>query len=160
MYQKTWSGDWHARILERVRRLGFDTVTQYAADRVGISLVNLAKELGSDDVAGIQVMHMLLEEAIRTNTVPRLLRDLLIRELRQALPQGWEYPLSDESRSKVARALGRWEIELKDHLNDEPTFMAGQDLMNAELPMGWLPAGPDDPVIVAFVDRCRGRMPS
>jgi hypothetical protein len=160
MYQKTWTEDWHTRILERVHRLGFDSVTQYAADRVGVSLVDLARELGSDDVAGIQVMHMLLEEAIRTNTVSRLLRDLLVRELRQALPQGWESPLDDTFRSKLARALGRWEIELKHYLHDEPTFIAGQALMDAELPTGWLPAGPDDPIIVAFVDRCLGRTPS
>jgi hypothetical protein len=160
MYQKTWSGDWHARILERVRWLGFDTVTQYAAARAGSTLVDLASELGSDDVAGIQVMHMLIEEAIRTNTVPRLLRDLLTRELRQALPQGWESPLSEISRSKVARALGRWEIELKDHLDDELTFKAGQDLLAAELPDGWRPSGPDDPIIVTFVDRCLGRASS
>ena len=160
MYQKTWSGDWHARILERVYRLGFDTVTQYAADRVGVSLIDLASELGSDDVAGIQVMRMLLEEAIRINTVPRLLRDLLVRELRQALPQGWEYPLSETSRSKVARALGRWKLELKEYLDKDVTFAAGQDLLNAELPAGWVPEDPDDPVIIAFVERCLGRVPS
>ena len=160
MYQKTWAGDWHARVLERVQRLGFTTVTQYAADRIGVPLVDLAKELGSDDIAGIQVMYLLLEEAIRTNTIPCALRDLLVRELRAALPTGWKHPLDDESRAEVAFALGRWEIEIKDHLDDESTFAAGQDLLNAELPDGWLPEGPNDPVIVAFVDRCLGRAPS
>jgi hypothetical protein len=32
--------------------------------------------------------------------------------------------------------------------------------MDAEFPTGWLPEGPDDPVIVAFVDRCLGQAPS
>ncbi|HWO24245.1 MAG TPA: hypothetical protein VNO30_36125 [Kofleriaceae bacterium] len=130
------------------------------ADRVGVYLVELAKELGSDDVAGIQVKYMLLEEAIRTNTVPRLLRDLLVRELRHGIPEGWQYPPDDASRSRVARTIGRWEIDLKDHLDEDATLVASQDLMEAELPVGWLPDGPDDPIIVAFVDRCRGRMPS
>jgi hypothetical protein len=160
MYQRTWSGDWHARVLERVQRLGFDTVTQYAAARVGVSLVDLAKELGSDDVAGIQVRHMLLEEAIRTHTVPRTLRDLLVRELRQGLPEGWKFPLDDSARSQVARTLGRWKLELKEHLDADATFAAGQDLMQAELTTGWLPEGPDDPIIIAFVDRCLGCVPS
>lgn len=160
MYEKTWSGDWHARVIERVQRLGFNTVTQYAAERVGISLIDLANELGSDDVAGIQVMHVLLEEAIRTRTIPHLLRDLFVRELRQCLPQGWKYPLDDASRSEVAGALANWETELQEHLNEERVFQAGQDLLDAELPAGWLPEGPDDPVIVAFVDRCLGRAPS
>jgi hypothetical protein len=157
MYQKSWSGDWHARVLERVRRLGFSTVTQYAADRVGIWLVDLAKELGSDDVAGVQVMWVLVEEAIRTNTVPWVLRDLFVRWLREDLPHGWKHPLDDESRSSVAGALAGWETELQDHLDEERVFKAGQELLNAELPAGWLPEGPDDPIIIAFVDRCLGR---
>jgi hypothetical protein len=160
MYQKVWSGDWHARVLERVQRLGFNTVTQFATARAQVSLVDLAKELGSDDIAGIQVMDMLLEEASRTNTVPRALRDLLVRQLHASLPEGWKYPLDDSSRAEVIFALGHWEIELRDYLVKELTFKAGQDLLNAELPTGWLPEGPDDPVIVTFVDRCLGRAPS
>jgi hypothetical protein len=160
MFEKTWSGDWHARTLERVQQRGFATVTQYAAGRIGVPLVELAEELGSDDVAADQLVCLLIEEAIRTKTVPRMLRDLFVRELREALPRGWRYPLHDEARSEVARALARWETELEDHLDKPATFTAGQDLMNAELPTGWLPAGPDDPVIIAFVDRCLGRVPS
>ncbi len=159
-YEKTWSGDWHSRILERVRQRGFDTVTAYANDRVGVSLDVLADELGPEDIAGAQLQCLLLEEATRSNTVPRLLRDLFVRELRDRLPQGWNYPLDDRSRYEVAAALAHWGTELKDHLDDERTFAAGQDLLDAELPLGWLPDGPDDPVIVGFVDRCRGRAPS
>lgn len=159
-YAKIWSGDWHGRILERVQRRGFATVTQYASNRPGVTLLALADELGPDDVAAAQVRSLLVEEAIRTHSIPRVLRDLLVRELHDALPQGWEYPLDDKSRSQVARALARWETEFEDHLNHEPTFKAGQNLLNAELPTGWLPEDPDDPVIIAFVDRCLGRVPS
>lgn len=159
-YAKTWSGDWHGRILERVQQRGFSTVTQYAIDRPGVSLLVLATELGSDDVAAAQIRTLLVDEAIRTHTVPRVLRDLLTRELHDALPHGWRYPLDYESRSQVARALARWKTELEDHIDHELTFKAGQDLMNAEFPTGWLPEGPEDPIIVAFVDRCLGRAPS
>ena len=159
-FARIWSGDWHGRILERVRQRGFETVTQYASERAGVSLLLLADELGSDDVAAAQIRAVLVDEAIRTNTIPRALRDLLVRELRQALPEGWRYPLDDESRSEVAGALVDWEVELKDHLDHESTFTAGQDFMSAELPAGWLPEGPDDPVILALVDRCLGRQPS
>jgi hypothetical protein len=164
-YEKIWSGDWHGRILERVRQHGFETVTQYVSSRPGVSLLVLADELGSDDIAAVQIESLLVEEAARTRTVPHLIRDLLVRELHYALPYGWKYPLDDDSRSRVARALARWETDLQiEHrlkcFDDEMTFQAGQDLMNAELPTGWLPEGPDDPVIVAFVDRCLGRAPS
>ncbi|SRR6266540_2070137 len=159
-FERTWSGDWHRRILERVRQQGFNTVTEYANHRAGVSLLALADELGPEDIAGAQLQSVMLEEATRSNTVPRLLRDLLVRQLRYRLPQGWKRPLDEGARYEVAAALAHWETELKDHLDNERTFAAGQHLLDAELPPGWLPDGPDDPVIVAFVDRCLGRSPS
>ncbi len=159
-FEKTWSGDWHSRILERVRQRGFATVTEYASDRVGVALVALADELGPDDIAADQLRSVLLDEATRSNTLPRLLCDLLVRELREALPQGWQAPLDERSRYKAISAVVHWKVPLQDHLNKERASAAGRDLINAELPHGWLPDGPDDPVIVAFVDRCRGRAPS
>jgi hypothetical protein len=159
-FEKTWSGDWHGRILERIRQLGFENVTQYTSAHIGVSLLVLAAELGPDDIAAAQIRSMLVDEAIRTNSVPRLLRDLFVRELRAALPGGWKHPLADESRSKVVGSLVRWENSLKDHLDKESTFTAGQEFLDAELPDGWLPSDPDDPIIVTFVDHCLGRAPS
>lgn len=155
-FAKTWAGDWHRRVLERVHQCGCDTVTQYANERPGMSLVLLADELGAADVAAAQIRSILVEEAVRTHTVSRLLRDLLVREFRDGLPEGWTCPPDDEARSRVVRTLGRWKLELKEHLDNEATFAAGQDLLSAELPAGWLPEGPDDSVVVAFVERCRG----
>ena len=159
-FVKIWSGNWHDRILERIRERGFETLTQYAVERPGVSLIVLADELGSDDVAAAQIRSILVEEAIRSRTVPRALRDLLVRELRQGLPEGWRCPPDEDFRSKLVRTLGHWKLELKEHLDYDATFAAGQDLLNANLPTGWLPEAPDDPVIVAFVDRCRGHHPS
>jgi hypothetical protein len=76
-YEKTWSVDWHGRVLERVRRHGFQTVTDYANDRVGVSLDVLADELGPDDIAGAQLRCLLLEEATRSNGAPRKERGAL-----------------------------------------------------------------------------------
>ena len=42
----------------------------------------------------------------------------------------------------------------------EAQAKSGHDLLNAELPTGGLPEGPEDPVIIAVVDRCLGRVPS
>lgn len=159
-FEKTWSGDWHGRILERVRQRGFENVTQYASAHAGVSLLLLADELGPDDIAAAQLRSMLVDEAIHTHSVPYVLRDLFARELRAVLPKGWKCPLDEESRSEIIGALVRWETELKEHLDNRATFTAGQDFLNAELPTGWLPVGPDDPVITAFVDRCLGRAPS
>jgi hypothetical protein len=121
-----------------------------------VSLFDLAAELGSDDVAAAQVLSMLLEEAFRTNTLPHVLRDLFARELCEAIPQGWKRPLTGEPRSKVAGAISSWYAELHDYLEHEDTMSAARALLDAELPDGWLPDGPDDPVVVSFVDRCLG----
>jgi hypothetical protein len=159
-FTKTWSGDWHRRILERIRQHGFDTVTEFANDRAGASLSMLADELGREDVAPAQLRSMLLDEASRTKTLPRLLRDLFVRELRHQLPAGWKYPLEDDSRYAVVSAIADWVAEFQDYINDEGKSAARRILLNTELPQGWLPEGPDDPVVVAFVERCLGRSPS
>jgi hypothetical protein len=80
--------------------------------------------------------------------------------LRHRLPQGWNYPLDDKSRSEVAGDYAGWWAELQDHLDQEASVSAARALLDAELPPGWLPDGPDDPVIVVFVNRCLGRAPS
>jgi hypothetical protein len=159
-YAKTWSGDWHGRILERVRERGFETLTQYANAHIGVPLLVLANELGPDDIAAVQVESVLVQEALRTNTIPRVLRDLFVRELRERLPEGWKYPLDEETRFNVVSAIVEWETQLEAHLDKASRFAAGQAFLNSEFPNGWLPEGPDDPVIIAFVDRCRGRTPS
>ena len=163
--EKAWSGDWHGRILERVSQRGFQTVTRYASERPGVSLRALARELGAGDVAAAQIRTILVAEALRTGTVPRVLRDLLVRRLRQSLPGGWQHPLGGAARSRVGRALATWLAELRfaEHLHcfdEEMVFEAGQRFMSADLPAGWLPEGPDDPVVTMFVDRCLGRAPS
>ena len=124
-FGKSWTGDWHGRILERVHQHGFETVTQYASARPGVSLLVLAKELGPDDVAAVQIRSILVEEASRTHTVPRALRDLFVRELRESLPGGRKYPLDDASRYEVAGALATWKTELK--VEDPPRLLRRRD---------------------------------
>ena len=80
-YEKAWSGDWHGRI-------------------------PLAHELGSGDIAGAQIQALLLEEAIRSNTVPHLLRDLFVRGLRHRLPQDWSSPTAPTIRSSSLSSIG------------------------------------------------------
>ena len=159
-YEKTWSGGWPARILKRVKARGFRSVTEYARRRTGVPLLALARELGADDVAAYQIRCLLIQEALRSKAIPRMARDLFERELRKALPEGWQQPLDDATRFEVVGAISGWYAELQDHLDHTATMAAGKELLNVELPAGWLPEGPDDPVIVAFVGRCLGRAPS
>ncbi len=161
-FKEAWSGDWHDRILERVRQRGFQTVTQYADERPLDSLYVLAKDLGMEDIAAVQVRSLLIEEGIRTRTLPRTSSRSARSRATRGPSRGLEAPLDDATGSEVVGVLVRWRTlsEIGDNLDcfdRESTFKAGRDFMQAELPTGWLPEGPDDPVIITFVDRCLGR---
>ena len=71
---RSWQGNWKARLYERVRERGYDSLTAFAEARPTASLVALAEELGKDDVAGVQVFSGLVAEAERSHQVTRLVR--------------------------------------------------------------------------------------
>src|SRR5689334_14658097 len=103
-----WEGNWRARLYERVRERGYDSLTAFANARPTASLVALAEELGEEDIAGVQVLSGLLAEAEQRKQVTRFVRDALVRELSECLPDGWPAVLDDANRFKVAKALGSW----------------------------------------------------
>ena len=78
---RAWQGNWKARLYERVRERGYDSLTAFAEARPAVPLYVLAEELGKDDVAGVQVLSGLLAEAEQRKQVTRFVRDVLVREL-------------------------------------------------------------------------------
>ncbi|WP_249344901.1 NUDIX hydrolase [Corallococcus exiguus] len=105
---RSWLGNWKARLYERVRERGFDSLTAFAESRPAIPLDQLAEEPGKDDIAGVQVMNGLLFEGERRRQPTRVVRDLLVRELAGGLPKGWPAELDDANRFQVAKALSLW----------------------------------------------------
>jgi hypothetical protein len=156
---KSWIGDWHARLYERVREKGYETLTSFAGDRPLASSFALASELGSEDINAIQVIRTLREEAERDGTVDRFARSHLVRELHEALPSGWGEVGSEVFRSALSAPLGSWVSDLPESVVAEARAVA-RLLMEAQMPLRWLPQGPDDPVLIAFFDRVRGRASS
>ncbi len=138
-----WEGNWKARLYERVRERGYDSLTAFADARPTVPLHALAEELGPDDIAGVQVFSGLVAEAERNNQVTRLVRGQLVRELWACLPNGWPAVLDDENRFKVAKALGLWSgFTPETHLERIDQAMAA--LRANPPPAGWRPLGPDD----------------
>ncbi len=99
---RAWQGKWKARLYERVRERGYDSLTAFAEARPAVPLVELAEELGKEDVAGVQVLSGLLAEAEQRKQVTRFVRDVLVRQLSQSLPNGWPVVMDEESRFQVA----------------------------------------------------------
>ncbi len=145
-----FQGNWVARLYERVRERGFDSLTAFADARPTASLVALAKELGKDEVAGVQVLHGLLAEAERRKQVSRFVRDILARLWSQSVPDGWPTVLDDSSRFKVAKALGRW-FSYTPETHKERVDRASDALFATPPPPGWRPLGPDDELLLSLL---------
>lgn len=143
---RSWQGNWIARLYERIRERGYDSVTAFAEDRPTTSLVALAEELGPDDVAGVQVFKGLVAEAERSKKLTRLTRGQLVRELSDVLPNGWPAVLDDDARLEVAIALGQWSAYTPEPLVERVRSASGALLANPP-PAGWRPLGPDDELL-------------
>lgn len=141
-----WQGNIKARLYERVRERGYESMTAFANERPMTSLVELAEELGQEDVAGVQVLSALLHEAEQRRQVTRFVRDVLVRMLSQGLPDGWPAVLDDENRFAVAKALGRW-IAYTPDTHKGRARGVGEGLIANSPPAGWRPLGPDDELL-------------
>jgi hypothetical protein len=147
---RSWEGNWKARLYGRVRERGYDSLTAFAEARPTASLVALAEELGEDDIAGVQVFSGLVEEAERSHQVTRLVRGQLVRELSQHLPNGWPAVLDDATRFEVAHALARWTTYTPD-THQKRVKQARAALRATPPPPGWRPLGPDDELLLTLL---------
>jgi len=143
---RSWVGNWKARLYERVRERGYESLTAFAEARPTASLVALAEELGPDDVAGVQVFSGLVAEAERSKKLTRLVRGQLVRELSQHLPDGWPAVMDDENRFKAARALAGW-YSFTPEPHKERVDQVSDALMATPPPPGWRPLDPDDELL-------------
>jgi hypothetical protein len=147
---QAWRGNWRVRLYERLRERGYDSLTAFANARPTASLVALAAELGEDDVAGVQVLSGLLAEAEQRKQVTRFVRDVLVRELSECLPDGWPAVLDDANRFKVAKALGSWFADTPP-THRERADRVGDALLATPPPPGWRPLGPDDELLLTLL---------
>ncbi|WNG27832.1 NUDIX hydrolase [Cystobacter fuscus] len=146
---RSWEGNWRVRLYARVRERGFQSVMAFAEARPTVPLPALAKELGND-IAGVQVLSGLLAEAEQRKQVTRLVRDVLVRQLSQSLPEGWPALLDDGNRFKVAKALGLWSAFTPDEY-EERVRLVSKALLATPPPPGWRPLGPDDELLLTLL---------
>lgn len=157
---ESWQGDWHARIYERAQAKGYDSVTAFADARPRSPLLALAEELGPDDVNAAQLRTILRDEAEAGGFVERFARSLLVHEIHTAIPRGWRVEPGDGFDFEF-NATGPL-VELVTELPESHKEMARRltrIMLAADLPIGWLPDGPDDPLLVALFDRARNQDP-
>lgn len=146
---RSWQGNWRVRLYERGRERGYESLTAFAEARPATPLYVLAKELGEDDVAAVQVLNRLRAEAEQRKQIPRFVRDVLVRELSEGLPSGWPAVLDDTSRFEVAHALARWIGYAPEAHQERARQVAAALLANPPSP-GWRPLSPDDELLRTF----------
>jgi hypothetical protein len=147
---RTWDGNWRFRLHERVRKRGFESLTDFAEARPAVPLYVLAEELGKEDVAGVQILSELLAEAERRKQVTRFVRDILVRMLSQSLPDGWPDVMDDANRFKFAEAIGSW-IAYTPETHKERARQVRTSLLATPPPPGWRPLGPDDELLLTLL---------
>jgi hypothetical protein len=148
---RSWRGPWKVRLYERVRGRGYTSLTAFAEARPTASLVELAEELGEDDVNAVQVFSGLVAEAERSpKQLTRLVRGQLVRELSEALPDGWPSVMDDESRFTVAEALAFWSAYTPE-THKERVEQVSTALLATPPPPGWRPLGPDDELLLMLL---------
>jgi hypothetical protein len=77
-------------------------------------------------------------------------RGQLVRELAEALPNGWPTVLDDANRLKVAVALARWGT-FTPETHEQRADKAGDALLATPPPPGWLPRGPNDELLLTLL---------
>ena len=143
---RSWQGNWRVRLYERVRERGYDSLTAFAEARPAVPLYLLAEELGANDIAGVQVLSGLRAEAEQRKQVTRFVRDVLVRELSESLPEGWPAVVDDESRFEIAQALGCWYGHTPEPYRNRADQVM-EALRTTPPPPGWRPLGPDDELL-------------
>lgn len=158
-----WEGNWKARLAERLAARGFSTISAFADSRPRASRNALTDDLSvtidvggkpARDLAPVQILWALLDEAKASDTVEHRARDLLVRDL--DLPEGWPPSEPPEAGEALIGALVHWSGGIATHLTEyESTVNAVEDALLAaqDIPVGWLPTSADDPLLVELFRR-------
>lgn len=148
----TWTGDWNARILHRIRLTGCRSLVDYLGRHKAVPYVHIAKQLG-DDIAAVQVEWAHLGEAIQQGHLRLAAMDSLARDLCAHLPMGWQHGC--RNNFETSSAYASWITRL---VMAEPKVKPMADgvldaLEASRPPPQWIPSGPDDPIIVSAFER-------
>lgn len=139
----TWRSDWGNRVLAAVRAAGYSGLSEFAQAYPTLTYPALANRLG-DDIAPVHVEQLLRDSHLSKGEVTLFARDSIVRIIHEYLPQGW----ARDERSMVlaAQAFGARSAGLGEEF-DEQADTIWDRFDHLEMPGGWLPEGPDDPVL-------------
>ncbi len=173
-----WTADWPSRVREKVRALGYESITDFLADHPAEPYVDVARKLGG--VAAVQLRRIQRLEIRNDLDFRRAAMDCIARETVTHLPKGWGVPteipevpndsmwkhlaargplMLDEVADRIAfqtsGVYAAWMTLLQEYAQNsqERADAVWAALHDSNPPTGWLPTGPDDAIIVAAFDK-------
>jgi len=130
---------------------------EYVLANPKIPTTELAKKLSQEsgkNISGIGFVMAVYDHAARLDQVRDFARDLLIRRILSAFPNGWQ----SKSDINPAVRIGSWVQEIKRSCDDNSVEYASAIIRNLAVdqqpPDGWLPNRADDPLVEEVFSRC------
>lgn len=137
--ERVWTADWEARILNRIRSRGFETLSLFFVAHPGLSYFELADLLSErGDVAAVQLQYLHAASAEDSGKMETMC-DSLARFLRGALKRGWG--LDKYWESAVAGAFASWTVMWEEVPWARKVV---SQLFSLNPPAGWIPTGSTD----------------
>ncbi len=139
--------DWREKLCSAVQRDGYSSLSDFASAHPRWTLDAIADHL---DANVIQVQSVLIDEG--QGDPVRTALDLLSRRLRRHLDEGWN--VGEKARWRAILAISGWESSAKKlGVRDTSRVL---EVFEAAAQDGWLPEGPDDPLLRASIGELSG----
>ena len=146
-FDHPWIPDWPDRVTGLVQSMGYPDLESFLATMPAVSYIDVADEIGHG-VAPIQVLCVQFKEAKSRNVVRRAAMDALTRHAIEQFPIGWG--IDERPEYRAASALGNWTASsVVSGDCGEYENLLQRIAHSFKPPKGWIPTGPDDPVIIA-----------
>lgn len=145
-----WGGDWRARIRGRIHALGCETMSDFFNRHPAEPYHKMARRLGAD-VAAAQLMWMQFEEISGADEFRLAAMDGLTRVIRNHLKRGWG--VGRHVVFNTSHAYAVWLSLLRLYAGASRAEAVWDALEALDPPPGWLPDGPEDPIIQAAFDK-------
>jgi hypothetical protein len=138
-----WHPDPRGYLDRRLQERGL-SAQEFLAARPGRWWAELVREF-DEPLAPVQLMAYTQDAAASGHWLDWYARDILARALHKHLPDGWRF--QDEMDPQTADAFADWITSMGARGQDcrDRARQVADNLKRAALPLGWLPAGADDP---------------
>jgi hypothetical protein len=149
LQQESQTTDTNEALLSALLSRGIASATAYADTMPMETLVRLVEDLGLPPASAHALERALIDEAEHARTMDRCARGLLARDLRAELPDGWPATEDSDATRLIQRASAFASLAFALPKSYGAAIQRVRYAMEmADIPAGWIPHGPDDPVLM------------